>query len=276
MPAPQAKVLAQLTKTNFIAKNIKIPMNWSSPGEQFNSAFAPADRAVTANPPTCLFREATLNKNHVEAAKKLGDDFEAFIDAISDAICNGIDQWMKTTTIAGVIITGPAGVLAPGNVMGPPLAQLILTKAPRSTAQDLKYSMAIANAIGAAWQAWHLGLAGMLSYPAFAAFPGPMAPPTPALPMPLAAFASAGETLLTSVLLGEQMAANLADPTALHARELFASLAAAFGNVFQIFKASSVVQNVLGMGPVPTFAPPFVPVGPVMGGVGNGQPGCII
>ena len=31
--------------------------------------------------------------------------------------------------------------------------------------------------------------------------------------------------------------------------------------------------NLIGTGAVPTFAPPYVPVGPVVGGVANGRPG---
>lgn len=275
MPAPQAKLLAQLTKANFIAKNIKIPMNWKTPGDQFQNAFAPIDLTVPPNPPTCLFREATQNKMHVDAAKKMSDDYEAFIDAICSAISGAIDQWMKTAVVAGVMINGPAGMLVPGNVFGPPLTPLILAQAPKGSPQESKYSKSIADAIGAAWQAWELGLSGALSYPAFAAFPGPVAPPTPSIPMPLIAFASGGEAMLAASALTAQMQANLADSAAPHANELFEALANAFANVFQMFKTSTLLQNVLGSGPIPTFAPPFVPVGPVVGGVGNGPPGCI-
>jgi len=275
MPAPQAKLLAQLTKTNLIAKNIKIPMNWQSPGPQYEAAFAPEDLVVTPNPPTCLFREATQHRMHVDAAKKMSDDYEAYIDAICGAICGGIDQWMKTAMIAGVMINGPVGMLAPGNVIGSPLASLILGQAPKSSAQELKYSNAIASAIGSAWQSWQLGLSGVLSYPAFAAFPGPVAPPTPSIPMPLIAFASGGEALLAAAPLSAQMVANFADPAAPHANEIFDALANAFATVFQTFKLSTLVQNVLGTGPIPTFAPPIIPVGPVLGGVGTGAPGCI-
>lgn len=275
MPAPQAKLLAQLTKTNFIAKNIKIPMNWQPPESQYQDAFAPIDLAVPPNPPTCLFREATQNRMHVDAAKNMSDDYAAYIDAISDAICSGIDQWMKTATITGVMINGPVGMLTPGNIVGLPLMPLIMAKAPKSSAQDLKYSKAIATAIGSAWQSWQTGLSGMLSYPAFAVFPGPMAPPTPGIPMPLVAFASGGEAMLAAAPLANQMTANLADPAAPHATELFDALANAFATVFQMFKISTLVQNVLGTGPIPTFAPPVIPMGPVVGGVGTGAPGCI-
>ncbi len=59
------------------------------------------------------------------------------------------------------------------------------------------------------------------------------------------------------------------------AMDLFDALSQAFTPVFTVFKASTLVKNVLGMGPIPTFAPPFVPVGPVVCGVGNGPPGCL-
>ena len=35
---------------------------------------------------------------------------------------------------------------------------------------------------------------------------------------------------------------------------------------FLIWIVSQMVMNVMGKGPIPTFAPPFVPVGPVLNG----------
>ena len=117
---------------------------------------------------------------------------------------------------------------------------------------------------------------GTLMYPAFAAFPGPVAPPMPNIPLPLIAFSSPGESGLSPSTLKITMDANLADPKALHASDLFDAIAKAFNTVFQIFKASTMVQNVLGMGPIPTFAPPFVPVGPVVMGTVIPTPGVLI
>jgi len=57
---------------------------------------------------------------------------------------------------------------------------------------------------------------------------------------------------------------------------LFDAIAKAFNTVFQVFKASTMVQNVLGMGPIPTFVPPFVPVGPVVMGTVIPTPGVLI
>jgi hypothetical protein len=275
MPAPQKDMLAQLAKTNFISLNIKLPVDWSEPGDQYSDAFQPSEKSVPPNSPMNLFRESSLNKYHVDSAKDIGGKLEKFIDGICGAICDAIDKWMKMTMFTTVIINGPVGNLLPGGVQGPPLGPLILATAPKSTPQEMKYSNAIANALGMLWQPWHMGLMGMLSYPPFAAFPGPMAPPTPNIPVPLITFSSPGESGLSPSTLKSTMEGNLGDPKALHASDLFDAISKAFNTVFQTFKASTIVQNVLGMGPIPTFAPPFVPVGPVVMGSVIPTPGVL-
>ena len=70
-----------------------------------------------------------------------------------------------------------------------------------------------------------------------------------------------------------QMIGQLADPQAPFHKELFESISDAFEKSYNLWKASTMVTNVLGTGPVPTFAPPYVPAGPVVGGVGTMTPG---
>jgi hypothetical protein len=278
MPAPQKSLMTQMAKMFFALNMIQLPTEWKDMGDQFPDAFEISEIVAPPNPPppVTLFMQVTLNKYHVDTAKTISDKFAAYIESICGAICDGIDKWMKATTIAGVMINGPVGMLTPGGVIGAvPLNTLILTSAPKGTPQETKYSNAIANAFGTVWQAWSAGITGTLMYPAFAAFPGPVAPPTPNVPMPLIALPSPGEAGLSPSSLSNLMFANLADPMAHHARELFDAIAKAFNVVFLIFKGSTLVKNVLGTGPIPTFAPPFVPVGPVVGGVGTGPPGCI-
>ena len=48
---------------------------------------------------------------------------------------------------------------------------------------------------------------------------------------------------------------------------------AAFDLSVGLMLTSMTVKLVMGSGPVPSFAPPYVPVGPVVGGVGNMMPG---
>jgi hypothetical protein len=276
MPAPQKSMLAQLAKINFISKGINLPMDWSQPGEQYPDAFKPSEIATAPNSPMNLFRDATLNKYHVDTAKTIGKKFEKYIDGICGAICDAIDKWMKMTMISSALINGPVGVVLPGSFVGPPLMPLILATAPKSTPQEMKYSNAVASALGTLWQVWQTGLMGTLMYPAFAAFPGPVAPPMPNIPLPLIAFSSPGESGLSPSTLKTTMDGNLADPTAQHASDLFDAIAKAFNTVFQVFKASTMVQSVLGMGPIPTFAPPFVPVGPVVMGTVIPKPGVLV
>ena len=276
MAAPQKTLLAQLAKIFFISKMIKLPMDWSQPGKQYPDAFKPSEIAVAPNSPMNLFRDATLNKYHVDTAKTVGDQFDKYIDGICGAICDAIDKWMKMTMITSALINGPVGMVLPGSVVGPPLMPLIFATAPKNTPQEMKYSNAISNALGTLWQAWQTGLMGTLIYPAFAAFPGPMAPPMPNVPLPLIVFSSPGESGLSPATLKSTMDANLADPEALHASDLFDAISKAFNIIFQIFKVSTMVQNVLGTGPIPTFAPPFVPVGPVVMGTVVPTPGVLV
>lgn len=275
MPAPDKGMMTELAKVYFNSSAISLPVEWSQPNDQYDDAFGDAEKNVAPNAPTNLFGQASTNKYHVDAAKAVGDQFAKYIEGICGAICDGIDNWMKMATIAGPIISGPVGTMTPGNVIGPPLGPLILASAPMATPQEMKYSNAIANTFGTAWQMWQLGLMGTLMYPAFAAFPGPVAPPTPNIPMPLITFSSSGEAGLSASMLKNMMDANLGDPNALHASELFDAISKAFGDVFLIFKSSTMVKNVLGTGPIPSFVPPFVPAGPVLGGVATGAPGCI-
>ena len=43
--------------------------------------------------------------------------------------------------------------------------------------------------------------------------------------------------------------------------------------MFKIWQVSTMVTQVTGTGPVPTFAPPYVPGGPVVGGTAIMSPG---
>jgi len=276
MPAPDKDMFTQLTQANFAGMGIELPVSWEGHGSQFSDAFTVSERITAPVLPTNLFQQSTLNKYHVDSANDIGEKMAKYIEGICGATCDAIDNWMQIATIATVIIAGPVGTLVPGGVIGPPLMPLIMAGAPQETEAELKYSLAIANAMSSSWQAWQTGLMGTLMYPPFAAFPGPVAPPTPNIPLPLITFSSAGEAMLSPSTLKSLMEANLADPEAAHSSELFDAYSKAFNSIFTIFKASTMVQNVMGTGPIPTFVPPFVPVGPVVGGMVIPAPGVFV
>ncbi len=265
-----------MAKTFFRSRGLSLPEKWEQPNGQYSEAFKIDERQTAPNSPLTLFREQSLNKYHTEATRTIARGFEDFIDGISGAICDAIDKWLRMASITSALINGPVGALTPGGMVGPPLMPFILASAPKETPALMRYSVAIANAVGNQWQMWQTGVAGTLTFPALAAFPGPMAPPSPNVPVPLVALPSAGESAMSPAMLKSSMQNCLADPDAQHAEALFDALAKALGNVFQTFKASTIVQNVLGMGPVPTFAPPVVLVGPVLGGTVIPKPGVLM
>lgn len=280
MPAPQASMMQMLAKTLFSANAIKVPANWQQPmgkpGDQYGKSFKMTEKMVppdTMVPP--LFQPASLNKYHVDTQKKLNQEYGSFIDGICSAICSAWSQWQSTATMSGIIVNA---VTAMGGVLvGPPWTPLILASAPKEKPLELAFSTTIANVIGTGWLQWQntVKVPGLPWYPAFAAFPSPMAPPTPNVPTPLASLINVPVSVSKAALKG-QMVGQLGNPNAPYHQELFDCVAGAFEQCFNIWLPATQVTNVLGTGPVPSFAPPFVPVGPVLGGMATMAPGGLV
>jgi hypothetical protein len=201
-----------------------------------------------------------------------GIDYNAYIDGISSAICSAWSQWQSMATFVGVVIN--AVTASGGQIVGPPWTPLILAQGPKQNPEALKMTNTIANVLGTAWLSFTatVKVTGMPWYPAFAAVPSPVAPPMPNIPCPLAALTMVPISLGANVLAAQMVAVD-GDPAATDHKRLYTALADAFEKVFNLWKVSTMVTNVLGTGPVPTFAPPYVPVGPVVGGVGTMTPG---
>lgn len=278
MPAPQASMMKQLARAKFASFGLKVPDQWQTPsgdpdGKHYGDAFKPEEKTTAPGgsvPP--LFQPATMNKYHTDTQKKLDNDFGSYIDGICTAICSAWSTWQSAATMVGVVITGPTAM--GGQIVGPPWTPLILAQGPKNTPNLMKYTNVIANVIGTAWLSFTatVKVTGMPWYPAFAAVPSPVAPPSPNVPCPFAALTQVPVSISMNVLK-MQMIGQLADPMAQYHKELFESVSDAFEKTYNTWKVSTMVTNVLGTGPVPTFAPPYVPVGPVLGGVGTMTPG---
>jgi hypothetical protein len=160
---------------------------------------------------------------------------------------------------------GTAMIMANTNSAGKPANFVLFVKA-------------IATAIDTAWNTWQSGYMVTLMYPpTFASFPGPMHPPTPNIPLPVAAGSSAGDPTMKKGMLSQLMMANLSGVTPDKLTQLlFDKVSEGFCMIFDIWKTSTMISNVLGTGPVPSFAPPFVPVGPVVAGSIIPKPGNFI
>jgi hypothetical protein len=255
MPAPQPEALSTSAKQTFAGKNIALPIQWQTMGIQYPDAFSPAELSTPANASDNLYHEPTLNQYHTQAAWVLGRSYERFIDGICAAICDAIDTWMHSASIVTVTLTGTIGTVLPEATIGPQLKPLIEAIAPRATDQEKKYSDAIATAVSDNWELWQTGLSGILTYP-------PFGPPGPNIPTPLITFTSTGEANLAPDYLADEMARNLNDDGALHAKELFDSVAQALYAHFQIFKTNTMVAGVIMTPPVPPPPEPVIPEEP--------------
>ncbi len=114
------------------------------------------------------------------------------------------------------------------------------------------------------------------AYPSFTAWPGPKAGPMPNVPFSLSVGGGATSNPALSVgSIEKDLQGRL---TTQRRKEKDASssihhLAEAFVGGFDLWLGVQQVTNVIGQGPVPAYAPPYVPVGPVVMGDNIGTPG---
>lgn len=206
---------------------------------------------------------------------RLGSDPAAAKSATTlfNAIVSAHTTWQATATLVNVVIFGP--VATAGNLIGPPLDPLIRAHLPLVNNRPSPLDAAVSTAISNAWIAFtaSVRVPGLPWYPAFAAVPAPIAPPMPNMPTPFIALTSAAGLLQPGVLrpaiLAQLNFNRAAEPTV-------DAVLAAFNLYIQSWLARTMVTTVIGTGPVPSFAPPVVPVGPVVRGTGTMAPGGLL
>jgi hypothetical protein len=216
--------------------------------------------------PPALFRAASNSKADVDNQKSAHDLYTALFNGIIDAIEFGFNLYRQSAGLVDVKIQ--AATANGGRLQGPALDGLI-ARAP-SVAYWAGWKTVVRDAVAKGMERQWSALAnsvtvpGLPWYPAFAAFPAPMAPPTPNIPTPFVALPH--NAMATSVQdLKAAMCSALHGSMAYH-REFFDSIATGLQLPLLMWKASQMVALVMGRGPIPTFAPPYVPVGPVVGG----------
>lgn len=277
MPAPQALMMQQLARAKFMSFNLRVPANWKEPAgdhaAQFRNAFKPADRSTTPGSPL-LFHPVSHIKIHTDIQKMHIANYGNIIDTMCSAICAAWAQWQSQATMGGIVIN--AITAAGGQLAGPPLFPLIMAGLPSASPMQSKWSTAIANVLSTSWTAFTatVKVPALPWYPTFAAFALPAAPPTPNIPCTFAQLVQV-PTAISAQVMKAQMITQLADPKAPFQAELFESLCDAFEKCYATWKTTTMVTNVLGMGPVPSYTP-ATPLGPVVAGVGTMAPGGLI
>jgi len=197
-------------------------------------------------------------------------DWTAIAKLAREAFRDGVNDWIGKARIRGGQVRGADAVLTPGtlasdgNIEAIVIEKLLAARVPAEVARPL------ARELAAAWNGWAAGFQMQLpgAYPTFVAVPGPRAPPTPAPPVALAKGASTGEAGLKAAVLAGRLAAVLRPYAAKGGSPdpAMKGLAEWVESSFQEWKRLTQVVGVVGKGNVPTFAPPYVPVGPVVTG----------
>ena len=204
-------------------------------------------------------------------------DQAAVIDAIKPAVKQAVDMWKLSAHFSDLNIMAVSAIGTPGCLDGPELEAHIRIHPKIQSLSGLARDMAngIAEGFSDNFFLWQNGVTvpGLPWYPAFAAFPGPSAPPMPNVPMPLISCVSnrASRLVVASEVadaIRQALPANLSSETAFINR-----VAAGLALGASTWLGVAQVMNVLGYGPVPSFAPPYVPVGPVVGGTNIPAPG---
>jgi len=209
-------------------------------------------------------------------------DWVAITKATRAAFGQTINDWILASYVQGGWVRGPNAQLTPGSLKSgvdieQRLAQaLIVARVPAPVSQ------AIARELGGAWRAWADGFQLTLpgAYPKLAAVPGPVAPPTPAASaFPVSRGASIAENRLTAATLSPRLVSALRPVAGRDTSGLdraVTELASWVEGSFRDWKLSAQVVGVMGQGPIPSYAPPYVPVGPVVMGNNISTPGQVI
>jgi hypothetical protein len=279
---PSIMPIKPLGGVKFLSHNLKLPIQFERPsggtaGDHYGKAWKPEDKVAVPQliPPWFLPAESS-NKYYQQTCDKIGSDFKNFHDAMIDAVVFAHDMWRLQAKFKDLRIMAVSAIGTPGCLDGPELESSI-KQAPMVaafTGNKAKHRDAIAKGVSKCFKDWQsmVTVPGLPWYPAFAAFPGPMAPPMPNVPTPLATCVSAQMTAIVAPMsmkseMGNALDGGLKekDPDK-HYEALHDAIATVLSAAFALWLPAQQVMNVMGKGPIPTFAPPYVPVGPVVGG----------
>jgi hypothetical protein len=223
--------------------------------------------------PPALFLAASNSAQDVANQKQYSQELSDYIDGICRALCNAHDQWRRLAYFRDVIIN--AVTAAGGGLDGPGAQMVIIAFAPMTGALGWaqQYSSAIAAGIQDSWNNFQrcITVPGLPWYPSFVAVPSPVAPPTPNVPMPLITCAS-NSIMIEATMIRDSIKRKLGTPGPF-SDQLFEAVAGAFSQAVKMWLPMQMITQVKGTGPVPTFAPPFIPAGPVVGGKVISEPG---
>lgn len=279
------KILGNL---KFFSAGKKLPVQWQAPSgsdgsKQYGDALKPDEKVAMPQVIPPWFMPAEPTKYFQDSADKIGNEMKKFHDDIIDAVGFAHNMWKLQAKFKNLQVMAIAAIGSPGCLDGPELESNI-KNAPMVaayTGNKAKYRDAVATGVSKCFKDWQdkVMVPGLPWFPAFAAFPGPMAPPMPNIPTPLIACPSA---MMTRIVVPNELKTEMVNALDggikdkdkdKHHEALFDAIATVLALGFMMWLPQQQVMLVMGKGQVPTFAPPFVPVGPVMAGDNLAVPG---
>jgi hypothetical protein len=240
----------------------------------FEATFAGADGdvVVTLDPANALGESPSERANNTARIRLVvlagtKDAWSQWAAAVGHQIGAIIATAKSKTVVAEAAVNGPTLTvkrLAIGNVSFDGIkGQLQSSGVPADVASAV---------VDAAWDAYKTWAADyhavVAAYPTFAATPAPHAPPTANLPFPVglgtrAAGAAAFSADSIAAGIRSRLGARAKDAGAADA---VTAISRALASHLVVWLGTQQVTGVVAKGPVPSFAPPYSPVGPVVGG----------
>jgi hypothetical protein len=189
------------------------------------------------------------------------------LDVARESISAGVDLWSANAQVVGGQVNGSAVFLPPGSLFGEPPFDASVEGALRQLPIPPQVATAIAGVAWEVWTAWAKSYYVSLprAFPELAAVPGPEAEQTPLKPTRLGKGKAPGSLGISADVVGEALRGLLGNLVATKddAQEI-EQFAHWYYRSFRRWFGSAKLVNLAGGGPVPSFAPPYVPVGPVV------------
>ncbi len=281
---PSISPISILCDLKFVSCNKKLPVDWEQPtgdpaGDHYAQGHQPAERTAVPEP-LCYFWCASTTKFHVETCKDVGKLFKDFAHEALDKTKAAFDMWRLQAKFKDLKVMSVCAIGTPGCLDAPELKDCYIAWSSTKTGNAKAYAEAVEKGVSKCVKEWadKVMVPGLPWYPAFAAYPLASAAPVPNIPMPLITCPSPNMAKLTPDELGKAMADALSSSVKdedgdKQYEALFDSIGTALSLAFIMWLPQQQIMNVLGKGPVPTYAPPYVPVGPVVAGDNIAIPG---
>ncbi|GLR16559.1 hypothetical protein [Portibacter lacus] len=198
---------------------------------------------------------ATIKPNRLFGAMRAGHEYFKAVSSFQNVEINGSKAY------------GDAGCLSAPNIEPLIFGEL---SGEMVTYENREMAKAVSKVTAYYLDQWRAGfhIPGLNWYPLFNYFPGPVAPPMPNIPTPLAICPSFGEFLLTKKQMMIQDIMN-ALPSKMR-NDINSTTVSSYCNVtvdyYNQWLNTDYLTNMVGYGPIPGFKPPFSYGGQVRGG----------